>query len=138
LGLAVGDSIAKIKEDLGVQPDDAVDAVERTDAEKLVHALQRPASKMQFTLIEDNEEMRRIIEGGDFGAWRVFLHPEQRAYAEKDYNGAFRLTGGAGTGKTVVLLHRTRRLADANPTARIVLTTYTKALSNALERDLER
>lgn len=138
LGLAVGDNVAKIKDDLGVKPGDAVEVDESHDGAKLADALQRPASKMQFTLIEDNEEMRRIIEGGDFGAWRVFLHPDQRAYAERDYNGAFRLTGGAGTGKTVVLLHRARRLAMANPDARIVLTTYTKALSSALERDLER
>ena len=138
LGLAVGDNVAKIKDDLGVKPGDAVDVDQSHDGAKLADALQRPASKMQFTLIEDNEEMRRIIEGGDFGAWRVFLHPEQRAYAERDYNGAFRLTGGAGTGKTVVLLHRARRLAADYPEARIVLTTFTKALSSALERDLER
>ena len=66
----------------------------------------------------DSEELRRIIEDGDFGAWRVFLHPEQREYVEKDYSGAFRLSGGAGTGKTVVLLHRARRLALGESAAR--------------------
>jgi superfamily I DNA/RNA helicase len=88
--------------------------------------------------VEDSEELRRIIEDGDFGAWRIFLHPEQRAYVEKDYSGSFRLSGGAGTGKTVVLLHRARRLALADPAARIILTTFTRALAENLRRDLER
>lgn len=137
LALAVGDAVSKIRTDLGFDHvDDVVDV--HNEDEKLAKSLKHPASRMQFAYIENEEELRRVIEGGDFGAWRVFLHPEQRSYAEKDYNGSFRLSGGAGTGKTVVLLHRTTRLAKANPAARIVLTTFTKALSGALERDLER
>ena len=56
-----------------------------------------------------------VIEGGDFSAWRIFLHPEQRKYVDHDFNGPFRLSGGAGTGKTVVAIHRARRLWRANP-----------------------
>lgn len=100
--------------------------------------LSEPAARAQFTFVEDDEELRRVIEGGDFGQWRVFLHPEQRKFASNDFNGAFRLTGGAGTGKTVVLLHRARRLARANPNARIILTTFTRSLASDLERNLER
>jgi len=48
----------------------------------------------RIAYVEDSEELRRIIEEGDFGAWRVFLHPEQRKYAERTYNGPFRLSGG--------------------------------------------
>ena len=81
-------------------------------------------------------KLRRAIEDGDFAAWRVFLHPEQRRYVERSWNGPFRLSGGAGTGKTVVLLHRARRLARDNPGARILLTTYNKTLAEALQRDL--
>jgi superfamily I DNA/RNA helicase len=137
LALAVGDAISKIRSDLGF---DQVEPVkdDLTEDEKLAKSLLHPASRMQFAFIENDEELRRVIEGGDFGQWRVFLHPEQRSYAQRNYNGAFRLTGGAGTGKTVVLLHRTERLAAAEPTSRIILTTYTKALSAMLERDLER
>lgn len=137
LALAMGDAISKIRSDLGFDQVDVIDE-DVTEDEKLARSLLHPASRMQFAYIENDDELRRVIEGGDFGAWRVFLHPEQRTYADKDYNGAFRLTGGAGTGKTVVLLHRTGRLAKGNPTARIILTTFTKALSSALERDLER
>lgn len=137
IALAVGDAISKIRTDLGFDEVEDVDDVQSED-EKLAKSLLHPASRMQFAFIENDEELRRVIEDGDFGAWRVFLHPEQRGYAEKDYNGSFRLTGGAGTGKTVVLLHRTTRLAKADPAVRIILTTFTKALSGALERDLER
>lgn len=136
LSLASGESVDKIRADLGLEahPDDD----QASDDEKILRALGSPASKMQFTFVDDDEELRRIIDGGDFGAWRVFLHPEQQRYATNDYNGPFRLSGGAGTGKTVVLLHRARHLALANPAASVVLTTYTRALAENLKRDLER
>ncbi|MBF6204324.1 DEAD/DEAH box helicase [Streptomyces gardneri] len=105
--------------------------------DRIIQALDRPASKMQFTYIEGSDELRRVIEGGDFSAWRVFLHPEQRQYAEKDYSGPFRLSGGAGTGKTVVAIHRARNLLCRDPDARIVLTTFNKTLAKNLETDLE-
>jgi len=153
LGLAVGDSIEGIKTSLGLGDPEADEARPATDerlagaasgvttdeaeASKLFVSLTRPASQMQFTFVEDDEELRRVIEGGDFGAWRVFLHPEQRAYSTRAYKGPFRLTGGAGTGKTVVLLHRARELARDDK-ARVVLTTFTRTLAGMLDRDLRR
>lgn len=134
LELAVGTSIDDIKAKHGFTDDPVDDTLD--EDEQILAALERPASKMQFTYIEDNEELRRVIEGGDFAAWRTFLHPEQRKYAEQDFNGAFRLSGGAGTGKTVVAIHRARHLAKRNPDARIVLTTYNKTLAMGLEADL--
>ena len=92
---------------------------------------------MEFAFIEDNDELRAAIENPDFTAWRIFLHPEQRAYTTRDYNGAFRLTGGAGTGKTVVLVHRARELHRRNPAARIVLTTFSRTLADALSDQLK-
>ncbi|WP_245836373.1 3'-5' exonuclease [Paramicrobacterium agarici] len=140
LDMAVGKSISDIKADLQIDDEYVSLDDQKSEDDKLVAALQHPAARMQFTLVDNNDELRRVIEGGDFGAWRVFLHPEQRRYADptKPYNGPFRLSGGAGTGKTVVLLHRARNLAKQNPNARIVLTTFTRALSGNLERDLER
>ena len=141
LGLAVGDSVAKIAADLALEnssgPESPVEAGP-DDSGRLIQSLAHPASQMQFTLVENDEELRRVIEDGDFGAWRVFLHPEQRKYATQTFNGPFRLTGGAGTGKTVVLLHRARALSKLDPGASIVLTTFTKALAGNLQRDLER
>ena len=153
LGMAVGDTIRKIRLDLGFdepEPDletehASAPAVPLTDEARplddddaLLAALTLPASRMQFTMVSDDQELQRILEEGDFGAWRVFLHPEQAQYVDRDYNGPFRLTGGAGTGKTVVLLHRARRLATVHASARVIMTTYTKALSAMLQRDLTR
>jgi superfamily I DNA/RNA helicase len=137
LSMAAGEALHLIRELLGLDKPVEVDP-HADEATKIIEALKHPASRMQFTYIENNEELRRIIEDGDFGAWRIFLHPEQRSYVDKDFSGSFRLSGGAGTGKTVVLLHRARRLALADPKARVVLTTFTRALADNLRRDLER
>lgn len=110
--------------------------VDLTSDEALVKAAQRTLSKAQFTLVEGEDELARVIEAGDFGAWRVFLHPTQRNYVDAQYGGAARLSGGAGTGKTVVLLHRAARLHRSNPEARIVLTTYNKTLAQMLADNL--
>ncbi|MGQ0631966.1 MAG: 3'-5' exonuclease [Sporichthyaceae bacterium] len=104
----------------------AEDAVER--------ALALPASQMEFVRISSDDELRRILEG-TFAQWRVFLHPEQRRYVRGRFNGAFRLGGGAGTGKTVVALHRARHLAE-RPDVRVILTTFTTTLADNLSRDL--
>ncbi|PWU54786.1 DNA helicase UvrD [Micromonospora sp. S4605] len=98
----------------------------------VLQSLKRPAAALQYAFIDDQDELRRVIEEGDFGAWRIFLHPEQRRYVDRSYNGPFRLSGGAGTGKTIVLIHRARALARRKPDARIVLTTFTTNLAEAL------
>jgi superfamily I DNA/RNA helicase len=134
LDLATGISIDTIREKHGFT-DKPVDTTGDED-KRIIEALDRPASKMQFAFIEDDEELRRVIEGGDFAAWRTFLHPEQRKYVELDFSGAFRLSGGAGTGKTVVAIHRARRLARDNPNARIILTTFNATLAQGLKADL--
>ncbi len=137
LSMAAREGLHVIREQLGLDKPVEVEAHD-DESTKILKALEHPASRMQFTYVENSEELRRIIEDGDFGAWRIFLHPEQRTYVEKDYSGSFRLSGGAGTGKTVVLLHRALRLALANPQARVILTTFTRALADNLRRDLER
>ncbi|MCQ1950817.1 AAA family ATPase [Arthrobacter sp. zg-Y859] len=137
LELAAGMSMAEVEDKLALNQ--FVVDPQATEEEKIKQALEHPATKMQFTFIgEDSEELRRVIEGGDFDAWRTFLHPEQRIYAERHYNGSFRLSGGAGTGKTVVLLHRARMLAKSEPSSRVVLTTYTTTLAESLNNGLSR
>ncbi|WP_139416176.1 3'-5' exonuclease [Agromyces laixinhei] len=142
LEMAVGSAISQIKESLGIaestEPVAPVEVDVRHEDARLVDALKHPAAQMQFTFIDNDEELQRVIEGADFGAWRVFLHPDQRKYATAKYHGPFRLTGGAGTGKTVVLIHRARNLSAKDPASRVVLTTYTRALADNLRRDLER
>lgn len=110
----------------------------RSDDDALIAGLRTSAAQLSFAEIEDEDELKRVAEGGDFEAWRVFLHPEQRRWAQRGYNGPFRLSGGAGTGKTVVLVHRAVRLAKApvpadGLPARVVLTTFTRNLASELD-----
>ncbi|MRK01383.1 AAA family ATPase [Aeromicrobium sp. S22] len=142
LELAAGKSVDDIREILALDREPVkvpipVSEGEENDEEVLA-AFRRPAAAMQYAFIEDDEELRRAIDDGDFVAWRTFLHPEQRKYATADYNGPFRLSGGAGTGKTVVLIHRARELARKNPQARIFLTTYTTTLAESLRSGLKQ
>lgn len=136
LELAAGHSVAEVRDAFSLTPDGPAEGA--SEEEQLLAGLQHPAARLTFTWIESNEELRRVIEDGDFGAWRVFLHPEQKRYVNGDYNGPFRLSGGAGTGKTVVLLHRARRLMEQNPQARMLVTTFTTNLAEQMRRDLER
>lgn len=137
LELAAGTSVSEVQDKLALNR--YVDDPEVSEEDKIKRALEHPATKMQFTYVGDNsDELKKVIEGGDFDSWRTFLHPEQRVYAERRYNGSFRLSGGAGTGKTVVLLHRARALAAADRSARIVLTTYTTTLADSLETGLSK
>ena len=70
--------------------------------------------------------------------WTIFLHPAQRQLVEREYNGPARVSGSAGTGKTIVALHRAVFLARANPDARVLLTTFSDTLANALRIKLHR
>ena len=139
IDLAAGSGVEEVSDKFSLTPPpEEVVAPAVTEDERLVRGLQRPAARISFAYIEGSEDLRRVIDGGDFAAWRVFLHPEQRVYAEKTYSGPFRLSGGAGTGKTVVLLHRARALSRRTPSARVLVTTYTTNLADAMETDLRR
>ena len=134
LDLATGESIASIRQKYRLDKPAVVPGL--TEDEQLLKALEHPSSKMQFAFIDDDEELRRVIDGGDFAAWRIFLHPEQRRYATDSWKGPFRLSGGAGTGKTVVAIHRARNLAVHHPGGRVILTTYNSTLAAGLKADL--
>ena len=83
------------------------------------------------------EELKRALEY-PWEKWTVFLHPAQRRIIERDYGGTTRVSGSAGTGKTVVALHRAVHLARAHLDARILLATFSDALANALRTRLRR
>ncbi len=143
LQLAVGDTKEEILEQLSLQasrkPASAPVAPADTQAtdEELLAALKTDLGQSEYTFVEGEDELRAIIESGSFGQWRRFLHPEQRKYVTAKTNGAFRLSGAAGTGKTVVLLHRAARLAKQDPQAKIILTTYTRTLAEGLNQQLQ-
>lgn len=112
------------------------------DPEDVETAFDQPASKADFVVTTTDKELLTILTG-DFEAWRTFLHPLQRVVAERPvYNGPFRLTGGAGTGKTVVAMHRARFLArqmvaTGDREGKILVATYTTSLASNLERTLK-
>ena len=66
----------------------------------------------------------------------MFLHPAQRALVERDFAGPVRVVGSAGTGKTIVALHRVVRILRTDPAARVLLTTFSEPLAMALKRKL--
>lgn len=88
-------------------------------------------NKRQFVELTDDDELRRIIDK-DMDVWQLFLHPSQRKLVNADYKGTMKVSGGAGTGKTVAALHRLKQLA-ALPEARVLFTTYTRTLKENLE-----
>jgi hypothetical protein len=111
------------------------------DTEDLVAALEAPASRSLFRIVEDQDELASILSQ-PLAQWRVFLHPSQREMAYKEtYNGPARVSGGAGTGKTVVAMHRAKALAerlDDRSGKPILFTTYTRNLAQAIEADLRQ
>ncbi|MGY1934651.1 MULTISPECIES: UvrD-helicase domain-containing protein [Nocardia] len=113
------------------------------DVDDIGAALQRPLSRLSFTTYEsENEDELRAVLEGDFAKWRVWLHPVQRKLAQHTgWNGPFRVTGGAGTGKTVTAIHRARFLArrlDADSSQRVLFTTFTKNLARTIESQLRQ
>lgn len=133
LGLATGDSLEAVRTDLGLP---ATPATDDSD-DSIVEALK--SSSVGFVYVgESPDELREALESMDIDRWRVFLHPEQKRYAEGSWKGAYRLSGGAGTGKTVVLLHRARYLYRGEPDSRIVLTTFTRTLADSLAENFSR
>ena len=87
--------------------------------------------------MQNVEELRLALEF-PWEKWAVFLHPQQRQTVEADYGGPARVSGSAGTGKTVVALHRAVHLARTNPDARVLLTTFSDTLAKALKTKLRR
>ncbi len=96
-----------------------------------------PDAQRRFRVMTNLEELQRALEF-PWEKWIVFLHPEQSQWVQRDYNGPARVSGSAGTGKTIVALHRAVQLARTNPDARVLLTTFTDTLANALRTRLLR
>lgn len=96
-----------------------------------------PDAQRRFRVMGNLEELEQALEF-PWEKWTVFLHPDQRSLVERSYSGPARISGSAGTGKTIVGLHRAVFLARQHPQARILLTTFSPALANALKIKLER
>ena len=98
---------------------------------------EHPDAQRRFRTFKNVEEFTRALEF-PWDKWAVFLHPDQRQLVEKDYSGPIRVSGSAGTGKTIVALHRAVALARKYPDARVLLTTFSDILANALRVRLRK
>lgn len=94
-----------------------------------------PDAKRRFRVMENEEALQTALEY-PWEKWMVFLHPDQQKIVKYEFNGPARVSGSAGTGKTVVALHRAVYLARENPEARVLLTTFSEALANSLRTKL--
>lgn len=110
----------------------------RKVSDSLADALDSPETLKSFVVVEGEEELRRIM-AEPLEKWRVFLHPTQRKIVNKNYSGAARVLGGAGTGKTVVAMHRAKHLASGlKDKERILFTTYTANLASDIKDNLRK
>lgn len=95
-----------------------------------------PDAQRRFRLLANAEDLAQALEY-PWEKWAVFLHPAQQALVERQFNGPARVTGSAGTGKTIVALHRAVHLARSNPDARVLLTTFSNPLAHSLRAKLK-
>jgi mRNA-degrading endonuclease RelE of RelBE toxin-antitoxin system len=115
----------------GTQPQIIPPAVAGSDPFK------HPDAERRFRTMQNIEELERALEF-PWEKWMIFLHPAQKQMVEKDYGGPTRVSGSAGTGKTIVALHRAVFLSRSNPDARVLLTTFSTTLANALRIRMRR
>ncbi|WEH16308.1 UvrD-helicase domain-containing protein [Streptomyces sp. VNUA24] len=128
-GLAAGMSPDEVRAEITA----AVASTDQIDLGDFGAALARTT----VTTIDD--ALQKVLEDGDFQAWKVFLHPTQARLVDRDYNGPARVSGGPGTGKTIVALHRIHHLVQQLKPGRdkpILLTTFTKNLTADLRARL--
>jgi hypothetical protein len=133
--LADGKPIEAVIEELERQRPAAIDPTD------VAAALETPESKAEFLVITDDDVLEAMLSA-PLERWRVFLHPSQRRLVERQWSGAVRVLGGAGTGKTVVAMHRARWLAHelikTGASGRVLFTTFTRNLATDIRANLTK
>ena len=106
--------------------------------ENIEEALKSPLNMQSFVVVEGEDELKKIMSA-PLEKWRIFLHPTQRKIVNKNFSGSARVLGGAGTGKTVVAMHRARYLASRlNINDKILFTTFTANLASDIRENLAK
>lgn len=114
------------------------EAPEQVNTSDYTAALGRSGSRRHFLVLTEDSDLEALL-AAPLERWRVFLHPSQRKLVERDWNGSVKVTGGAGTGKTVVAMHRARRLAQQyldRPGKPVVFTTFTRTLAEDIRQQM--
>ncbi|CAM5796918.1 UvrD-helicase domain-containing protein [Rhizobacter fulvus] len=129
--VAAGDTVSQVLNARETRVDRKVDTAD------FAAALVTPESQSRFVIVSDDEAMLAIMNA-PLAQWRVFLHPTQHKLASGDRSGPVRVLGGAGTGKTVLAMHRAKWVAEnRTPDGKKVLfTTFTKNLASDIEQNL--
>ena len=120
--------------------DKTIDKETQIDAEDYEAALENLDTKRRFFVVEDDLLLQEILEA-PLEKWRVFLHPSQRSLVERNWNGPVRVLGGAGTGKTVVAIHRAKWLIEnvfKDEHDKILFTTFTRNLAADIQENLSK
>lgn len=111
---------------------------QKINTEDFVTALNKPESLSRFVVVQDDQAMQAIMNA-PLAQWRIFLHPTQHKLATGDRSGPVRVLGGAGTGKTVLAMHRAKWLAEHRTMdgQKVLMTTFTKNLALDIEDNLK-
>ncbi|GAA1202302.1 UvrD-helicase domain-containing protein [Streptomyces rhizosphaericus] len=128
-GIPYEQVMEQVTEPVAVEPDAEFDAGDWRAA----------VDRSAAVVISDDDAIQSILEEGDFGRWKVFLHPTQEKLVKRAYSGPARVGGGPGTGKTIVALHRVKHLVDQLPPGHdrsVLLTTFNKNLAADLRTRL--
>ncbi|MDM8536617.1 UvrD-helicase domain-containing protein, partial [Desulfobacterales bacterium HSG17] len=134
--LVAGYTIDEVFREIGKSPDKQ----QQIDIDDYEAALENSETKQRFFVVEDDLVLQEILEA-PLEKWRVFLHPSQRNLIERDWNGPVRVLGGAGTGKTVVAIHRAKWLIEnrfKGDHEKILFTTFTRNLAADIEENLSK
>lgn len=94
-----------------------------------------PDALRRIRPIADQDELEQAL-AFPWEKWGVFLHPSQRDLTDRSFAGPARVAGSAGTGKTIVAIHRAVRLARENPEARVLLASFSQPLADAMAKKL--
>jgi len=129
--VAAGDTVSQVLNARETRVD------RKVDTSDFAAALATPESQSRFVIV-DNDEAMLAIMNAPLAQWRVFLHPTQHKLASGDRSGPVRVLGGAGTGKTVLAMHRARWLADSRTPdgKKVLFTTFTRNLASDIEQNL--
>ena len=130
--VAAGDSVNQVLQARETRVDQAIDISD------FAAALATAESQSRFVVVDDDEAMLAIMNA-PLAQWRVFLHPTQNKLARGDRSGPVRVLGGAGTGKTVLAMHRAKWLAENRALGgrKVLFTTFTRNLALDIEENLK-
>jgi hypothetical protein len=134
--LAAGYTLDEVFMELGI----SLDKESTIDTEDYEEALNKADTKRRFFVADDDLVLQEIFNA-PLEKWRVFLHPDQRNLVERDWNGPVRVLGGAGTGKTVVAIHRAKWLVEkifTHDNDKILFTTFTSNLAADIKENLAK